>query len=567
MQNFRIFNAAAITLVAGISIVSAPAAAQSNACYKGECSGLDVDARGANFDSLIIDGSRASTVVGGTSGGNVDVSYLSATSTGACVGFATVLPDHIVRVEDTQALTFTVTGSRDTTLLIHGPDGWRCNDDTNNFNPEISDHWEAGDYRVWVGSYARDFYNYELAVHTFSEPVTDRPDHRPGHNHGRPDHVRPDRPDRPNGRRPRHLDINATVPEHSEVTLRATDRSAILMGVSGGQLPIEPLVSIEGTSCLGYTGAQPDHIVRLDEPVELEFTATSGVDSTLAIHGPEGWRCNDDYDGIHPGLTGVFGPGTYRVWVGSYAPRQSAEARVTVHNLSASATPQPVPLTFSFQGRFEELDVVFTGETIHGVFQDCRAFAANSDALGFVDDVFVEGQNYRNGPTFWDAEQLCSIAALNAHSSRRTPLVVSGVIGGEVPFAIQAGPHDVREILQVYVPRITSNWVDDLTVNGRASHNSASYWDANELVALISAAIVEPGATFIASGNIEDNPFTFSGRSVNEVREQCVAFIADTMAGEWIDDVTVNGEARHNSSGWWSPSDVCMIVGSLTTHR
>jgi hypothetical protein len=39
------------------------------------------------------------------------------------------------------------------------------------------------------------------------------------------------------------------------------------------------------------------------------------------------------------------------------------------------------------------------------------------------------------------------------------------------------------------------------------------------------------------------------------------------MDGEWIDDVTVEGQARHNSSGWWNESEICMMVGSLSSGR
>ncbi len=572
MNVHRYFSLAAT--VAALSF-AAPASAQSTACYKGQCVGLNTNALGSNFapiDTGIV--SRWPAVVGGISGGNVDASYLDATATGACVGFATSLPDHIVTVDQDSLLSFEVSSGRDTALLIHGPGGWRCNDDTNGQDPFVSDLWAAGEYRVWVSSYSRGFYDYELRVeHIAQAPPTNsggrggRGDHGhgtgPGSGHGNP--TTPP----PSGRRGRGLDASSTVSEYGDILFRPGDRTAVLTGTTGGQTSFSPLRGVDGESCVGYADRDPDHIITLTDTFQLQLSATAGQDSTLAIHGPQGWHCNDDYDGFHPTVSGTFAPGTYRVWVGAFEYRGDAAYRLTVTDLSAPVVlPPPVPLTFSFQGRFEDMDVVFTGETVHDVFQECRAFASTSESLGWVDDITVGGRSFHNGPSYWEGDALCGIAALNAVSSRRTPILVSGTIEDMVPFSIHAGPHDARELLSIYIPRVVdSGWVDDIVVNGRASHNGPSYWSASEIVAIISAGVAEPGATLFASGTIEDNAFSFSGRSVNDVQEQCLTFIGQAMAGTWIDDVSVNGTDRHNASGWWSPSDVCMIVGSLATDR
>lgn len=42
----------------------------------------------------------------------------------------------------------------DTTLIINGPGGLRCNDDAVGLQPEIAASFPAGRYSVWVGSYS-----------------------------------------------------------------------------------------------------------------------------------------------------------------------------------------------------------------------------------------------------------------------------------------------------------------------------------------------------------------------------------------------------------------------------
>ena len=52
---------------------------------------------------------------------------------------------------------------------------------------------------------------------------------------------------------------------------------------------------------------------------DLYFFAQSGSDTTLAVRGPNGFDCNDDSNGLDPGIT-IRNPqsGRYEVWVGRF---------------------------------------------------------------------------------------------------------------------------------------------------------------------------------------------------------------------------------------------------------
>jgi len=78
----------------------------------------------------------------------------SKTETGECIGFVDRTPDHKITLKTNfKYLNLKVRSSGDTVLLIRGPGGAWCNDDTTGRNPAIAGEWLAGTYEVWVGSY------------------------------------------------------------------------------------------------------------------------------------------------------------------------------------------------------------------------------------------------------------------------------------------------------------------------------------------------------------------------------------------------------------------------------
>jgi hypothetical protein len=147
--------------------------------------------------------------------------------------------------------------------------------------------------------------------------------------------------------------------------------------------------------------------------------------------------------------------------------------------------PQPPVLTFS--GRFEDIDVFFSGYSQSDIRAECMAYIGSSHAF---------------------------------------------------------------------------DWVDDIVIDGRAYHRTFGWWSPSALCVIAANNTVDPWASLIAEGTIEGTPFLFTGDSTSEIRSQCESFIYGALDDEWLDDLTVNGVHRHNSSGWWDAPDVCMIVAS-----
>jgi hypothetical protein len=87
------------------------------------------------------------------SGGNINAASLGS----PCVGYIANAPDYRVNYSPgMHSLTFSVTSSYDTTLVINGPDGrWYCDDDGGvGNNPMIRfDSPTGGQYDIWVGTY------------------------------------------------------------------------------------------------------------------------------------------------------------------------------------------------------------------------------------------------------------------------------------------------------------------------------------------------------------------------------------------------------------------------------
>lgn len=92
-----------------------------------------------------------------------------------CLGYGDSRPDHIVVLKaDFAALTFQLdSGGKDTTLMLKGPVGVICGDDTDTVNLDdrvSAKGFKAGIYRVWVGTIEPgDRQNYRLTI-TEAEP-------------------------------------------------------------------------------------------------------------------------------------------------------------------------------------------------------------------------------------------------------------------------------------------------------------------------------------------------------------------------------------------------------------
>jgi hypothetical protein len=91
----------------------------------------------------------------GTSGGDDRATRFGVSPDGVCTGWIPEQPQHTLTLTETQALRVHVAAPADTTLVMHGPAGSRCNDDRNGHDPGLDATFEAGTWQVYVGSYDR----------------------------------------------------------------------------------------------------------------------------------------------------------------------------------------------------------------------------------------------------------------------------------------------------------------------------------------------------------------------------------------------------------------------------
>ena len=122
-------------------------------------------------EKILIDRDTISTPITfkGVSGGSLtatEITKTENTATGYCDGFVTRSPNHILKLESFfDFLKVEVRSSADTTILIKGPGGIWCNDDSENTNPAIEGQWQPGVYQVWIGSYQADSNkNYRIQI-------------------------------------------------------------------------------------------------------------------------------------------------------------------------------------------------------------------------------------------------------------------------------------------------------------------------------------------------------------------------------------------------------------------
>lgn len=101
--------------------------------------------------------------VKGISGGSVSgekVAGRSETVNGPCVGFVDDKPAHtLVLTSFFNDLSLQVQSPQDTTIIVRGPGGSWCNDDSEGKNAGIAGQWLAGTYSIWVGSYGQAKYH------------------------------------------------------------------------------------------------------------------------------------------------------------------------------------------------------------------------------------------------------------------------------------------------------------------------------------------------------------------------------------------------------------------------
>jgi hypothetical protein len=96
-----------------------------------------------------------------------------------------------------------------------------------------------------------------------------------------------------------------------------------MRSTAGGAIAVKEIVGKTSTPtgpCTGFANSKPNHVLVLTTFFKsLSVLVDSPEDTALAIQGPGGVWCNDDYVGKNPGIAGQWLPGTYNIWVSSYA--------------------------------------------------------------------------------------------------------------------------------------------------------------------------------------------------------------------------------------------------------
>lgn len=116
-------------------------------------------AQSANFDTLTLTADKPTGIVTGATGGGTSLPAIVSNSDrngNKCLGFGDPTPDHLMVLQQPLPKLHLRVDSKggDTTLVVDGPGGVRCGDDSD-ANPDASltdVDWPAGTYRVWVGS-------------------------------------------------------------------------------------------------------------------------------------------------------------------------------------------------------------------------------------------------------------------------------------------------------------------------------------------------------------------------------------------------------------------------------
>ncbi|MDX1421209.1 MAG: hypothetical protein R3181_14685 [Rubricoccaceae bacterium] len=137
--------------------------------------------------------------------------------------------------------------------------------------------------------------------------------------------------------------------------------------------------------CPGFVDAAPSAVLAYGGNESVDLFVRASTDTVLLVHTPSGeWLCNDDDEGLNPGL--VVGPtaGRYAVWVGTFSGDAGMEAPATLYvsaqrdgaMLDPDGTPSAgrITLDAGFSPDPFELDVEAGGETSALAFDGCAGF-------------------------------------------------------------------------------------------------------------------------------------------------------------------------------------------------
>jgi len=104
----------------------------------------------------------------GIAGGDVSLAAIATNkANGVCQGLTQQTPNHTLNVQqDFGFLLLKISGDRDLSLLVKGPDGIYCRSGK---TPELSGAWMAGKYEIWIGTNEGDRADYRLTISETSQ--------------------------------------------------------------------------------------------------------------------------------------------------------------------------------------------------------------------------------------------------------------------------------------------------------------------------------------------------------------------------------------------------------------
>lgn len=265
----------------------------------------------SRYGDLRIGAAFSETALEGEAGGP----YLATDLDPTCIGRVFTEPNHRLVVDELQALTLSASpdgrGIMDLALLIRDPSGaFACADDALTLDPVHAGMFEPGTYDVWVSARADYLLPYTLRVQAG--------------NHA------PD-PIVLGGRFPAPVDEGPAPERTTEGTfggLRMAEGTGLarLTGQAAGTREASSLLAL----CSGVVSEVPDHVIELAAPTELQLRVRAEGDTVLVVQGPRRVWCTDDDEGLDPVLREPFEPGTYSVYVGTYAADEEIPYRLTV---------------------------------------------------------------------------------------------------------------------------------------------------------------------------------------------------------------------------------------------
>jgi hypothetical protein len=219
----------------------------------------------------------------GTTGGSRDAAQAFG---GECSGSVDTTPDHIINVSSAVNLKVYTTSTTDSTLIVRGPSGTFCDDDSRGeLDAEINAMLRPGRYEVYVGHLGE--------TGTYTLTLTENVGGRSG---GAGD--------------------EGGIEAYRDFTLGAgfspdPQRSR---GDTGGSRDARSY----GKACTGTIDTTPDHRLTVTSALNLRIFVESTTDSTLVVVGPNRTWCDDDSHGdLDPEITGNFVPGQYEIYVGT----------------------------------------------------------------------------------------------------------------------------------------------------------------------------------------------------------------------------------------------------------